>query len=892
MAARTHADLASRYSAEMEVQCNVLKLDGERVDNTYKGKTLIAWTNGLQTWKPFRIPYNAGTKPEYNFETKQNFDLDTYAEGIGMTGWNWVQRVSKYVAYDFDAIAGHSERHTRKCSEEELSKVKELVQNIPWVEVRKSTGGKGLHLYVHVNNIPTENHHEHAALARSILGMLSGIVGFDFGAKLDVMGGNMWVWHRKMEGTDGLSLLKSAVSPCEVPINWRDHIPVIRGDRKRIKPSNLDESHEDAFDILTTTRTMVALDPEHKKFIEHLDKIGSSAYWDHDRGMLTGHTFEFALASEELGLKGIFKTLATGSERGTDINAFAYPMKNGAWVVRRFTPGVEEASTWTQDSAGWTKCYINRDLDLETAARAAGGIEDEKSYFFAAAQDASTAVKSLGGNLDLPEWTNHRKARIKKTTDDSKLVVELERTKEEVHPLPGWVPQGKFYRKVVPVAATARITDIDSNDIESKFRHIVTETGADAGWAVHNEHNSWIEEPLANIRLAFKSLGFKAAEIDGALGAAVLHPWIVVNQPFKDEYPGNRIWNRTKAQLQFKPTLDKDKEDLHYPHWNRIFDHLGIGLDFGVSQHPWCKENGILNGSDWLKCWVSSLFQNPTQPLPYLFFYGEQNQGKSTLVECLELLIGTEGVMQANNALTSDQAFNGELLSAVVCVVEELDLGTKRGTAYNRIKDWTVAPYMQVHVKHMTPYKIPNTTHWIQLANDIRYCPILPGDTRITMIRVEPLAPEDIIPKAELMARLRAEAPDFLAAILAMELPRPESRFNIPVIETFDKAQAQEMNREPIEEFFSSVLFQSQGHTMTLQTVYEEFAIWCKDFCPETPVMARFNFERHPIISKIKGRKKGDSMIYLANVSRKPMDAKTPIVVKDGWFYSNTGAPL
>jgi len=877
----------------MEVQCNVLKLHGERVDSTYKGRTLVAWTDGLQTWKPFRIPYNAGTKPEYNLETQMSFDLDTYAEGIGMTGWNWVKKVSKYVAYDFDAITGHSDRHTRKCSDEELNKVKDLVQNVPWVEVRKSTGGKGLHLYVHVNDVPTENHHEHAALARSILGMMSGIVGFDFSSKLDVMGGNMWVWHRKMEGTDGLSLLKSAVTSCEVPLNWRDHIPVIRGDRKRPKPSKLDESHEDAFDILTTTRTLVDLDADHKKFIEELEKIGSSAYWDSDRGMLVGHTFEFGVASENLSLKGIFKTLATGSERGIDINAFAYPMKNGVWAVRRFTPGVEEAPTWTQDSAGWTRCYINRDLDLETAARAAGGIEDEKSYFFAEAKDAASAVKSLGGSLDLPEWTDHRKARIKKTTDDSKLVVELERTKEETHPLPGWIPQGKFYRKVIPVAATARVIEFDSNDIESKFRHIVTDTGADAGWAVHNEHNRWIEEPLNNIKLAFKSLGFKTNEIDAALGAAVMRPWVVVNQPFKEEYPGNRIWNRTKAQLQFKPTIDKDKEDLHYPHWNKIFDHLGIGLDFAVSNHPWCRANGILNGSDWLKCWVSSLFQSPTQPLPYLFFYGDQNQGKSTLVECLELLIGTEGVMQANNALTSDQAFNGELLSAVVCVVEELDLGaSKRGIAYNRIKDWTVAPYMQVHVKHMTPYKIPNTTHWIQLANDIRYCPVLPGDTRITMIRVEPLPAENIIPKSDLMNRLRAEAPDFLAAVLSMELPKPESRFNIPVLETFEKAQAQEMSREPIEEFFSTCLFQSQGHMMSLQTAYEEFTIWSKDFCPDSQCMSRYNFDRHPLVSKMKGRKKSESTIFLANVSRKPLDAKDPIVVKDGWFYSSTGVPL
>lgn len=876
----------------MEVQCNVIKGDGERADTSFKGRTLIAWTNGIQTWKPFRIPYNAGTKPEYDLTTQMNFDLEAYAEGIGMTGWNWVDKVSHWVAYDFDAITGHSERHTRKCTDEELDKVKGLVQNVPWVEVRKSTGGKGLHLYVHVNNIATDTHHEHAALARSILGQLSSIVGFDFGAKIDIMGGNMWVWHRKMLNTDGLSLLKSATAKCEVPINWRDHIPVIRGDRKRVKLSNLDERDEEIFESLTTTRTMVDLDSDHKRFIEHLDKIGSSAYWDSDRGMLVGHTFEFGLACEELQLKGIFKTLSTGSERGTDCNAFAYPLKGGAWAVRRFTPGVEEAPTWTQDGAGWTRCYINRDLDLETAARAAGGIEDEKKYFFAAAEDAAIAVKSLGGQLEIPQWAGQRKAKIKKT-DDNKLVIEVERTKEETETLKGWIPEGKVYRKVVQISQSSRVTDIDSNDVESKFRHIVTEDGADAGWVVHNDHGKWIEEPITNLKLAFKSLGFKAGEIDGLLGNSVMRPWITVNRPFQDEYPGNRIWNRTKAQFQFKPTTDKDKEDLYYPHWNRIFDHLGQSLDYAVEQHPWCKNNGINTGSDWLKCWVASLFQSPTEPLPYLFFYGPQNQGKSTLQEALELLIGKEGVMGANNALTSEQAFNGELLSAVVCVIEELDLGaSKKSLAYNRIKDWTVGKSLQVHVKHMTPYKVPNTTHWIQIANDIRYCPIFPGDTRITMIEVKPLDAEQIIPKREFMDHLTTEAPDFLAAMLAMELPKPESRFNIPVLETFDKAQAQEMSRTPIEDFFNTVLREIQGQVISVQNAYEEYAIYCKDFCPDETPMSKYNFERHPLVMRIKGKRQGDMMVMLANRSIKEKPQGNPIIVKDGRFYSVGGTPL
>ena len=57
-------------------------------------------------------------------------------------------------------------------SPEELASVRERACALPWIEVRKSTCGKGLHLYAHVD-VPTENHTVHAALARSVLAAMS-----------------------------------------------------------------------------------------------------------------------------------------------------------------------------------------------------------------------------------------------------------------------------------------------------------------------------------------------------------------------------------------------------------------------------------------------------------------------------------------------------------------------------------------------------------------------------------------------------------------------------------------------------------------------------------------------------------------------------------------------
>jgi hypothetical protein len=218
--AQTHPDLAALYNYNMEVQVTVAQDGGERVDKTFNGRTFMSWTDGLETWKPFRIPRNAGTNPEYS-DIPMSFNLEAHYEGIGLTGWDWVNRASKWVAYDFDAIIGHSERHSRRSTDEELQKIRILLQNIPWVTLRYSTSGKGLHLYIFLDDVPTANHHEHAALARSILGQLSAFVGYDFSAKVDTCGGNMWILHRKMKNTNGLLLIKQGDVFTDVPSNWQ-----------------------------------------------------------------------------------------------------------------------------------------------------------------------------------------------------------------------------------------------------------------------------------------------------------------------------------------------------------------------------------------------------------------------------------------------------------------------------------------------------------------------------------------------------------------------------------------------------------------------------------------------------------------------------------------------
>jgi hypothetical protein len=857
----THKDIAELYTPEMEVQVNVAKDHGEPITGEFRGKTFKGYTDGLTQWKSFRIPYNANSDPQYE-DTPMSFDLEEHAEAIGLTGWNWDQRRSIYVAFDFDSLIGH----TSGLTDNELQKVKNIASELDYVQIRKSTSGKGLHLYVFIDDdVEVHNHNEHAAIARSILSKICADTGYDFASKVDICGGNMWVWHRKMLGTDGLKLVKQFKTKIRIPVNWQDHLDVITKKRHKIRPTFIPEENrgeQDDFEALLGQANRIPLDNTHKALFKYLEENNAQFWWDNDHYMLVCHTYDLKKAHAALNLRGIFDTVSSGKERGADHNCFAFPLSNGAWSVRRYTRGIKETPNWDQDSSGWTRTYFNREPDLIIASRAHEGIENEKGGFiFDSASVAIEAAADLGIHIKIPNWLLHRECTFLEHKDGRliiKIVSENSDNGEGMRNL-GWqATKDKMWTKIYSKKVSVS-NDIDVGNYDNLVRHLVTESGVDFDWVI-KVNNKWIREPRQHITLALKSLGIKASKVEKILGNCVMNSWTIVNRPFQSEYLGNRTWNMNSVQLRFLPKTDT--HDLHYPTWVKILTHCGQSLNNDVSKNEWCVENDILTGYDYLKCWCASLFQQPLQPLPYLFFFGDQNSGKSIFHEALGLLMTHSGYVRAENALTSSSGFNGELETGILCVVEELDL-EKNKTAYNRIKDWVTSVMLPIHKKMMTPFNIPNSTHWVQCSNDSSSCPVFPGDTRITMIHVPPI--ETPVSKRKLMPLLQEEARDFITELLNLELPECEDRLNIPVLETTAKSTVQNSNKTDVEAFIDECCYRIPGAITTINDFYLAFQDWLDP--QEFIKWSKIKVSKY--ISKIHGIPKG----------RNPKDAQ--------WCYGN-----
>jgi len=883
--AKTRKDLANLYSLKMECQVNVAQDGGDRIEGEYKGRKWHGWTDSLTTWKSFRIPFKANTDPYYQ-DSKMSFDLESHVEGIGMTGWDWDNQVSKWVAFDFDALIGHSDKHSKKLTDKELTEVKEAALKIPWVTVRRSTSGKGLHLYVFLDSIPTSNHNEHAALGRAILGIMAAITGFDFTNRVDICGGNMWIWHRKMEGTNGLELLQQGTIFKDIPKHWKDHIKVITGRRRKNLPQDIEQSGTvDIFEELSGQYPKIKLDEEHKRLINFLRESNAIWWWDQDHYALITHTYNLKQAFIELNLRGYFETSSQGLNLNEQ-NCFMYPLQQGAWAVRRFTTGVQEHDSWDQDGAGWTRCYFNRIPTLETACRAFGGLENTKGGFvFRDAESAVNAAALLGVHLKIGLPQRGRQT-ILKQHKDGRLISEISHdVNDRSEEMGGWLPdvKKKIWTKIHNVR-TSLPTETEHSTFDDTVRHLVTTNSEDYGWMIRSD-NLWRTEPLTHIKVALAALGLSTKDITNTLGSSIFKCWTLVNKPFQPEYPGNRQWNRNAAQLRFTPSI---KENLNYPHWLSILNHCGEGLNQAVKQNSWCKANGILTGGDYLKCWISSIFKEPDEPLPYLFLYSQQQgTGKSIFHEALSLLL-TKGYIRGDAALISQGGFNAELEGAIICVVEETDL-RRNHTAYNRIKDWVTGREVLIHVKGKTPYHIKNTTHWIQCSNNHQACPIFSGDTRITMSYVSPIDPLNLIPKKNLIPLLEQEAPDFLTAVLNLELPPSNDRLNIPVLETEDKKILQQLNESDLERFIRESCDSIFGSVIKQSEFYELFMAWIDP--EEAYKWSKIRVGKELPAQYPRARLRGSGQFYIGNImwkeGEKPKKPQKYIVV-DGYLeYEN-----
>ena len=152
---------------------------------------------------------------------------------------------------------------------------------------------------------------------------------------------------------------------------------------------------------------------------------------------------------------------------------------------------------------------------------------------------------------------------------------------------------------------------------------------------------------------------------------------------------------------------------------------------------------------------------------------------------------------QRETALT--EKFNLQLAGSVFCYLEEAAL-TK--DSYLKIKEWIDSPRMTIRAMRRDGYSLPNYAHFMQSGNKTDNCPFELGDTRVVVIEVPPIAPEDWLDwKTEFIPELEEEAPAFLGGLWAIPLPKKGfKRLYLPVLVTAAKQTIIEASRRESQE--------------------------------------------------------------------------------------------
>ena len=235
--------------------------------------------------------------------------------------------------------------------------------------------------------------------------------------------------------------------------------------------------------------------------------------WIADHHLLQTHTCALARLTEEqageLGLVGIFKTISQGNNPGSP-NCFLFPLPNGAWKVYRFSQGINEADTWSQDGEGWTTCYFNRTPDLAAASKAHGGLEDpdkEGQYVFNEAALAIKAAEALGEKIELMDEMMDREARLK-TSKSGRLAVEIEKQKDDnPKKMPGWIDKKDKWVRIFEVKTESTKSDeLGFREHDHLMRELVAASKEVPGGCCSRTANGYGSHP-ATSRCSCKARG-------------------------------------------------------------------------------------------------------------------------------------------------------------------------------------------------------------------------------------------------------------------------------------------------------------------------------------------------------------------------------------------------
>lgn len=170
--------------------------------------------------------------------------------------------------------------------------------------------------------------------------------------------------------------------------------------------------------------------------------------------------------------------------------------------------------------------------------------------------------------------------------------------------------------------------------------------------------------------------------------------------------------------------------------------------------------------------YLAFMVQHPGEKIRHtLLIQGPEGAGKSYLGELMKHIIGPSNYRELDNdALT--QPYTEWASSKQLVVVEEV-MAVGRREISNKLKTKITSPTLEINIKGVRQYIIPNRMNFIMLTNHKDALPIDPGDRRY-FVYYSPLTPQS----PEYYDALFGQLPEYAPCVKKLLLTRNLSRFN------------------------------------------------------------------------------------------------------------------
>lgn len=715
----------------------------------------------------------------------------------GTAGWEWQTKKQHFVGIDIDTAVGHK----NGLSDAQLEPVIEALGLIPWAEVRRSSGGQGLHVFVHFQiAVEVATRAESSALARAVITQMSRLASFDFKSVKDCAGGNMWIYKANAPAT-AYAVIKEAscqLDATDLPPGWR-------------------EAPEAKLRKLDFAPSTVELSAEHLAIEKQISSLGTTIYIP-EYGCWHIHTYALQQAHKSYNYRGHFETESPGSEVGKP-NGYMFPLPGGGLLVKRFG-GAREHESWF-DGANGQYAYLNLDIPFSKALKHFAVNKTTQGYAFTC-DKLRLMLKAIGVPLEIPGAFGPRALFLKSSRDECQIRVEKQDADGQV---PEWTSTKDAWQRsfLIPRPSEA-FAEADVVRISEIVRAVSTDTES-AGWCIQTD-GDWTGTKASEIA---NVLADHEMPPSSTMGRMRQHPYRLVFEPYQPEYLPGRRWNREAPQLACAPADEAGET----PTWDAVYEHIGKGFNEDVASDEVCRDRGILSGAQYLKLWTKLLIEKPEQRTPYLFLTSrENNTGKTSLGASIRDLVDP-GVAEINEEALVDK-FTGELEGKVLCLIEELDLRDRRNKAYSTLKRVLTSKTLTIRKMRTDAYNVPNFTHFIHTANDANFVPCESEDMRIVMIHVPRI--DTFIESAAFEDGIKREAPSMLRKLMDMSLPVPAGRFWLPVVQTSLKESVlagdydTEVSEaeEGLKDFAAKCLTKSSTSFVPIREVLTSYQQYCK----------------------------------------------------------------